>query len=37
MENEKDYFKYIKKVEASEFRVEDNYILYGQIEFNFRR
>ena len=32
MENEKDNFKYIKKVEASEFRVEDNYILYGQID-----
>ena len=32
IENEKDNFKYIKKVEASEFRVEDNYILYGQID-----
>ena len=32
IKNEKDNFKYIKKVEASEFRVEDNYILYGQID-----
>ena len=32
IENEKDNFKYIKKVEASEFRVEDSYILYGQID-----
>ena len=32
IEDEKDNFKYIKKVEASEFRVENNYILYGQID-----
>ena len=32
IENEKDDFKYIKKVEASEYRVEENYILYGQID-----
>lgn len=32
IKDEKDNFKYIKKVEASEFRVEDNYILYGQID-----
>ncbi len=30
--DEKENFKYIKKVEASEFRIEDNYILYGQID-----
>ena len=32
IEDEKDDFKYIKKVEASEYRVEENYILYGQID-----
>ena len=32
IEDEKDNFKYIKKVEASEYRVEENYILYGQID-----
>ena len=32
IEDEKDNFEYIKKVEASEFRIEDDYILYGQID-----
>ena len=32
IEKEKDNFEYIKKVEASEFRIEDDYILYGQID-----
>ena len=32
IEDEKDNFEYIKKVEASEFRIENDYILYGQID-----
>ena len=32
IEEEKDSFEYIKKVEASEYRIEEDYILYGQID-----
>lgn len=32
LENEVENFKYIKKVESSEYRIEDNYNLYGKID-----
>lgn len=32
IEKEKENFKYISRVEASEYRIEDNYMLYGKID-----
>lgn len=32
LEKEKDIFSYISKVEASEYRIEEDYLLYGQID-----
>lgn len=32
IEREKENFKYISKVEASEYRIEENYMLYGKID-----
>lgn len=32
LENEIENFKYIKKVESSEYRIENNYNLYGKID-----
>lgn len=37
IEKEKENFQYLYKIEASEYKVEDNYILYGQIDLILSR